>query len=289
MQNRRDLSRREFLCGTAGLGVAAFATGCASSWFVSDGPAYAAQLYSIHKIFWQKPEWCLAGLKAGGFAGVEFAGYADHTAKEIAKLLADAGLRGMGTHVNGNVDLVGDGLKRTLDFCAAAGIEAVTTPHAKKDSADEYRRFGHDMGLAAEAAAAYGIKVGIHTTYHHFTTKYDGVTAWDLMFSDASPLLQQQIDTSNTFHTGTDVVALLRKYRGRHHSVHLKENTPSKTATIGEPPTDGGPLVPWDDVLGYLATEKVAWYVIEAEKIPDSLSPLIDSLRFVDARRAAIA
>ena len=144
-------------------------------------------------------------------------------------------------------------------------------------------------GEPAEAAAAYGIKVGIHTTYHHFTTKYDGVTAWDLMFSDASPLLQQQIDTSNTFHTGTDVVALLRKYRGRHHSVHLKENTPSKTATIGEPPTDGGLLVPWDDVLGYLATEKVAWYVIEAEKIPDSLSPLIDSLRFVDARRAAIA
>ena len=185
--------------------------------------------------------------------------------------------------LNGFVDLVGDGLKKTLDFCAEAGLETVTTPHALCKTADEYRKFGQDMSRAAEAAVPYGIKVGIHTTYDHFNVKFDGVTAWDTLMAGTSPLLQQQIDTSNTFHTGTDVVALLKKYRNRHYSVHLKENVPSKTATLGERPTDGGPLVPWKDVMDYLATEPVAWYVIEAEAIPDSLQPLSDSLRFIKA------
>ena len=275
-----NVNRRQFVEMLSSAVGCAAAGGCCG-FFGCARPAYAAQLWSINKIFWKKPSWCLEGLRAAGYAGVEFAGYENRTPKDLAKLLGDHGMKGMGTHVNGNVDLVGDGLKRTLDFCAEAGIESVTTPHASRKTADEYRRFGHEMGLAAEAAAAYGIKVGIHTTYHHFTTKYEGVTAWDVMFSDTSPLLQQQIDTSNAFHTGTDVVALLKKYRGRHYSVHLKENTPSATATLGERPTDGGPLVPWAEVLAYLATEDVAWQVVEAEAIPDSLRPLQDSLAFL--------
>ena len=278
-----ETNRRDFLKGLGELAAASALGGCRCPFGSCSRPSYAAQLYSIHKIFWQKPEWCLAGLRAAGYDGVEFAGYENHSAKEIRKYLADAGLRGMGTHVNGFVDLKGEGLKKTLDFCAEAGFESVTTPHAICKTEAEYRQFGRDMSLAAEAAVPYGIKVGIHTTYDHFTVKFDGVTAWDTLMAGTSPLLQQQIDTSNTFHTGTDVVALLKKYRNRHYSVHLKENVPSKTATLGERPTDGGPIVPWKDVMDYLATEPVAWYVIEAEAIPDSLQPLSDSLRFIKA------
>ena len=123
-------------------------------------PLFAVQLYSIHKILWNDPARIFAALKEVGYDGVEFAGYAGRTAKEIRALLSDSGLLGAGTHVNGNIALVGDELRRTLDFCAEAGIESVTTPHAKCDSEDAYRRFGHTMGLAAETAAKYGIKVG---------------------------------------------------------------------------------------------------------------------------------
>ena len=208
---------------------------------------FAAQLYSIREILWTDPEKCLTALKSAGYDGVEFAKYGGRSAVALRKILANTGMIGVGTHVNGDLFLVGDELKRTLDICAEAGILSVTTPHAKRDSADAYRRFGAEMGRAAEMADAYGIKVGIHTTYDHFKVKFNGVTAWDTIFAEASPLLQQQIDTGNTFHTGTDDVALLKKYRGRHHSVHLKENVPSKTATLGERPTDGagGPGCAW--------------------------------------------
>ena len=262
--------------------TAAFvATGCRCP-LCGAKPKVAAQLYSIHKIFWKKPEWCLEGLKAAGYDGVEFAGYGGHTAKEIRKYLADAGMLGMGSHVNGFVDLRGDGLKKTLDFCAEAGFETVTTPHATCTTEAEYRQFGHDMSTAAETAVAYGIKVGIHTTYNHFKVRFNGVTAWDTIFTEASPLLQQQVDTSNTFNViGDGLIPLLEKYRGRHYSIHLKENVPSKTATLGECPTDGGRTVPWEDVFGYLATEDVVWYVVEAEAVPDSLEPLSRSREFL--------
>ena len=242
---------------------------------------FAVQLYSIRDIIWKDTEKCLASLKAVGYDGVEFAKYGGHSAHGLRQILANAGMVGVGTHVNGDLFLVGDELKRTLDICAEAGILSVTTPHAKRDSEDAYRRFGAEMGKAAEVAAAYGIKVGIHTTYHHFETKYDGVTAWDVIFSETSPLLQQQVDTSNTFHTGTDVVALLKKYPGRHFSIHLKENTPSATATLGERPTDGGPLVPWRQVMDEVAAERIPWCIVEAETKPDTLEPLIASRNFL--------
>ena len=244
---------------------------------------FAAQLYSIRDVLWNDPVGCLTALKEVGYDGVEFAKYGGRSADDLRRLLADTGMVGVGTHVNGDWFLVGDELKRTLDICAEAGILSVVTPHAKRDSADAYRQFGADMGRAAEAAAAYGIKVGVHTTYHHFETVYDGVAAWDLIFSETSPLLQQQVDTSNTFHTGTDVVALLKKYPGRHFSVHLKENTPSRTATLGEPPTDGGPLVPWRAVMEQVVAEDVPWGIVEAETVPDSLEPLVTSRRFLDS------
>ncbi len=243
---------------------------------------YGLQLYSINKIFWKEPERILAALKAGGYDGVEFYGYNGLSGKALRKMCDDAGLIAMGTHLNGDVDLVGDGLKKTLDFAAEAGFESLVTPHAKRDTADEYRKFGHAMGLAAEAAAKYGIKVGVHSTYHHFTTTYGSETAWDMIYKEASPKLYQQVDTANTFHTGHDVVGLLKKYRDRHFSIHMKENVPTFDGVFGVPPKDGGKCVPWMELIAYMKTENFhRWWIVEAEGRPDSLDPALKCVKLL--------
>jgi len=276
---RKEINRGEFL-KLFSSSVAISAAGCCTSRCGRSKPRYGLQLYSINKIFWQSPEKILASLKAGGFDGVEFYNYGGKTAKQMRKMCADAGLAAIGTHLNGDVSLVGDELKKTLDFAAEAGFESLVTPHAMRKSADEYKKFGCAMGQAAEAAASYGIKVGIHSTYHHFTTKFDGMTAWDAIYSEASDLLQQQIDTGNTFHTGADLVAILKKYPGRHHSIHAKENVPTVDGVFGVPPTDGGKCVPWKEVISYMQTEtSQKWWIVEAEGKPASLDPSFSCLR----------
>lgn len=280
-----NTNRREFLQGLATVGLIG-AGGCLTT--SAKRPLLAVQLYSIHKILWTQPEKCFADLKAGGYDGVEFAGYGKRSAKELRKMLADAGLKAAGSHLSDIADFTGDGASATLAFCAEAGIESISNPHAKFSTADDYRRFGETMGAFAERAwRECGIRTGIHTTYHHFTQKFDGVTAWDMIYKNASPLLQQQVDTANTFHTGTDVVALLKKYRNRHHSIHLKENVPTVSGVFGERPTDGGPIVPWDEIFAYMATETgCEWYIVEAEGKPDSLDPCLANARFLQRRLA---
>ena len=276
-----ELTRRGFV---AGMGAAVAATGFAGLNGAAPKPRYGLQLYSIHKIFWKEPARILAALRAGGYDGVEFYDYNGLSAKALKKLCDDAGLKAMGTHLNGDVDLVGDKLKKTLDFAAEAGFESVVTPHAKRNTADEYRKFGQAMGAAAEAADAYGIKVGIHSTYHHFTTRYGEETAWDMIYREASPKLYQQIDTANTFHVGYDVVALLKKYPNRHFSIHAKENVPTKDGVLGVPPTDGGKCVPWKDLIAYMQTESgLNWWIVEAEGRPDSLDPALACLKQLKA------
>ena len=275
------INRREFL---AGMGAAVATAGVAGPSAGRAKPRYGLQLYSIHKIFWKEPERILAALRAGGYDGIEFFNYNGRTAKALKKLCDDAGIKAMGTHLNGDVDLVGDKLKQTLDFAAEAGFESIVTPHAKRDTADEYKKFGHAMGLAAEAADAYGIKVGIHSTYHHFTTRYGDATAWDMIYEEASPKLYQQIDTANTFHVGYDVVALLKKYPNSHFSIHAKENVPTKDGVLGVPPTDGGKCVPWKELIAYMRTESgLNWWIVEAEGRPDSLDPALACLKQLKA------
>lgn len=234
------------------------------------------QLYSVNRILWKDPAKLFDQLAAAGYDGVEFYNFNGKTGGELKVLCDASGLEAFGTHLNGDEMLVGDALKKTLDFAAEAGFRSIVTPHAKRDTADEYRKFGHTMGLAAEAADAYGIKVGIHTTYHHFTTLFDGVTAWDMIYREASPKLYQQVDTANTFNTGYDVVGLLKKYPGRHYSLHLKENVPTKDGVFGVPPTNGNPLVPWKEVMEVMkADPSNEWLIVEAEGRPDSVDPAV--------------
>ena len=52
-------------------------------------------------------------------------------------------------------------------------------------------------------------------------------------------------------------------------------------ACVTAPVPDGGRIVPWRQVLDCLAAEDVAWHVVEAEAVPDSLDPLANSLKFL--------
>ena len=279
-----NMNRGEFL-KALGLTTAFAAAGCKCPLCGGDRPI-ALQLWSINKIMWKTmpPEEVFAKLREIGFDGVEFAGFGGKCAKEIRKLLKDAGLRGMGAHMSGIANFSGDKLKANLDFCAEAGIESFTNAWEKCETADAWKRFGFEMGRAAEVAQAWNLPVSFHNHFHEFTMKYDGVCAWDLVFQNSSPLLQQQLDSGQVVHPGEDCVARVKRYPGRNFSMHMKENTPSEWGFFGVPPDDGGKMVPWRDLVDCLEDEPIfRWYVIESERKPDSFLPAEKNLNFLRA------
>jgi sugar phosphate isomerase/epimerase len=278
------MNRRDFL-QALGLSSAFAAAGCKCP-FSCGGHPIALQLWSINKIMWKTmpAEEVFEKIREIGFDGVEFAGYNGKSAKEIRKLLKDAGLRGMGAHVGGNANYTGDKLKANLDFCAEAGLESLTNPWAKFETADAWKKFGEDMGKAAETAKAWNIPVSFHNHFHEFTMKYNGVCAWDLIFQNSSPLLQQQLDSGQVVHPGEDCVERVNRYRGRNFSMHMKENTPSEWGFFGVAPDDGGKIVPWKDLVNCLENEpSFKWYVIESERKPDSFLPAEKNLAYLKA------
>jgi len=278
------MNRREFL--KSSLASAALLAGCKCPLGCGRKPI-ALQLWSINKIMWKTEEasTTLAAIREIGFDGVEFAGFGGRSAKDISRLLADSGLRGMGSHTSGTSQFEGDGLKRNLDFCAEAGIESLTNAWADYKTADEWMKFGETMGKAAETAVKWGIPISVHNHCHEFTKVYDGTYAWDLIFRNSSPRLNQQLDTSQVVNPGLDCVERIRKYSGRNFSINMKENVPSDWGFFGVTPNDGGKLVPWNDVISCMNTEPgFGWYVIECERRPDSLLPAKRNFDFLDAR-----
>ena len=276
------MNRREFL--KFGLGASAFVAGCKCPFCGCGRKPIALQLWSINQVMWKEdPAKTFADIKAIGYDGVEFAGFNGKSAKELKKLLDDAGLRGMGAHISGDKEYTGDGLKKNLDFLAEAGIESMTSAWADYNTADGWVKFGELMGKAADVATAWNIPISVHNHCHEFKKVYNGVYAWDLIFKDSSPRLQQQLDTSQVVNPGLDVVERLKKYPGRSFSIHMKENVPMKDGLpndngyFGVPPPDGGKLVDFKGTVDYLADEPgFSWYVVECERKPASL----DAARF---------
>lgn len=277
------MNRREFLKGS--LASAAFLAGCKCPFGCGKKPI-ALQLWSLNKIMWKTEEasTTLRAVREIGYDGVEFAGFGGRSAGDIRTLLADAGLRGMGSHTSGIAQFTGDQLKRNLDFCAEAGIESLTNAWADFKTADEWRKFGVTMGEAAETAVKWGIPVSVHNHCHEFTKVYDGVCAWDIIFSNASPRLNQQIDTSQVVNPGLDCVERIRKYSGRNFSCHMKENVPTDWGFFGVGPRDGGKRVPWRETVDCLYAEPgFEWFVIECERRPDSFLPAKRNYEFLSA------
>ncbi len=196
-----------------------------------------------------------------GYAGVEFAGYYNHSATEIAKFLADAGLKAAGTHV-GLDSLEGDKLSATVDFHKAIGCEYLIVPGLPgelRNTPDACRKTAERFTKASQALAAHGLKTGFHLHDADVKPLSDGVSAWYHLARNTPAEFILQFDTGNAMMGGEDPVRPLLDFPGRGLSTHLKEFPHDGT-------TPGLGVVPWSSVFD--ATQRVAgtkWHVIEIE------------------------
>ncbi len=222
----------------------------------------AVQLYSVRKDFQADPAGTIKAVAKMGYQGVEFAGYADKSAKELRKMLDDAGLKCCGTHI-GIQTLLGDEFKKTVEFNQTLGNPFLIVPGLPRDYTSSREAWLKTAGVFNEIAdklAPLKMKTGYHN--HHTEFKpLDGETPWDTFFGNTKKSVVMQYDVGNACYGGGDAVMYLRRYPGRADTVHVKEYSASdEAALIGEGDVN------WKDV--FAACEEVGnteWYIVEYE------------------------
>ena len=292
-----QMNRRAFLGTTLAAGAAAATRGfgaCACGCGCGQPAQVAVQLYSIHKYIKGKDGLAKALQEVAkiGYKGVEFAGYYGASADELKKMLADAGLVVCGTHV-GRAEFGPDKIKATCEFNLAYGNSFICCPGGgnfpgKGENLDDFMKMLVDYyNTAAETAAKYGCKIGLHNHKGEFERKLsNGQTYWDYFFSQTADNVCMEQDVGWTTAAGRDPCIQYAKYPHRSPTLHAKENgmgSKKFDAILGQP-GDGAVGVAWDRLFPVTDADGVKWYVVECERHFDSLMPITESFKFLQSK-----
>ena len=292
-----QMNRRAFLGTTLAASAAAATRGfgaCSCGCGCGQPAQVAVQLYSIHKYIKGKDGLAKALQEVAkiGYKGVEFAGYYGASADEIKKMLADAGLVACGTHV-GRAEFGPDKIKATCEFNLAYGNSFICCPGGgnfpgKGENLDDFMKMLVDYyNTAAETAAKYGCKIGLHNHKGEFERKLsNGQTYWDYFFSQTADNVCMEQDVGWTTAAGRDPCIQYAKYPHRSPTLHAKENgmgSKKFDAILGQP-GDGAVGVAWDRLFPVTDADGVKWYVVECERHFDSLMPITESFKFLQSK-----
>ncbi len=262
-----ELSRRDFLCrtvlGVAGASMALAMPGAALAESKKKIPV-GLQLYSLREQCKKDLPGMLAAVSKIGYKGVEFAGYHDRSAADLKKMLDDNGLVACGTHTPYE-SIKPAKLSETIEFNKTIGNKFLIVPWMQGKSKQEWLDKAKEFNEVLGKVQAEGMMIGYHAHAHDFE-KFDGESAWDLFFGNTKPQVVMQLDTSNCMTGGADPVAVLKKYPGRAHTIHLKAFGAGPEAVIGEDKVD------WKGVFDFCETKGATkWYIVEHESSKDPL------------------
>ena len=302
------LTRRSFLgaMGAAGAAYALPGQTCQSCCGGAKAQV-ALQLYSIRKYIGGDSKKGLKGVGLAqalkdvaklGYKGVEFAGYYGADAATLKAMLADAGLVACGTHV-GRDAFGPEKVKATCEFNLGFGNNLIICPGGgnfpgKGEDLDDFlKRLVDYYNKAAEDAAKFGCKVGLHNHTREFQLKMkDGTTYWDYFFSNTSKNVCMEQDVGWTTCAGADPCEQYVKYPGRSPTLHAKENGMGKgvkefDAILGQPGKPGAVPVDWDKLFVASDKDGVKWYVVECERHEDKLWAVDESIKFLKSKGRA--
>ena len=224
------------------------------------------QLYSIRDDCARDLPAAIAAVAKMGYAGVEFAGYYNHSARELRKMLDDNGLRCCGTHIGLNT-LLGDALPATVEFNLELGNPYLIVPWLPAERRASRAAWLETAGLFDEISVRLGGH-GLRTGYHNHTEEFQLLegevgfeTGFDLFFGYTRREVIMQFDIGNAIHGGADPLACIKRYPGRGATIHLKEySARDDLALLGEGD------VPWTQVFELSETVSgVEWYIVEQE------------------------
>jgi len=235
-------TRREIITTAAGVAVAA---GCTPRVSAQTRRVPGIELYTVRASMAQDVDKTLQAIAGIGYPEVEFAGYFEHSAKEIRAMLDRYGLVSPSANVLG--EDVWDDPQPVVDFAAEVGHDWVTIAWAEpenRQTADDWRHWVEVANRLGEACRANGMRAAYHSHDFEFQP-IDGIVPFDLLLEETDPaLLDFQMDFYWVRRAGKNIRDVLAMAPERMTMAHIKDmDAAGEMADVGDGEIDFGGLL----------------------------------------------
>src|SRR5438045_3526535 len=195
------------------------------------------QLYTVRDAMKTDFAGTIAKVAATGYKEVEFAGYFDHSPKDVRAILDKNRLDSPSCHVGDEV--VDKKWPQTLEADKIGGHSYIICPWSEENqrkNPDGWKRAADLFNKAGEASKKAGIQFG----YHNHSFEFDpadslgGKLPYDFLLDETDPkLVAMEMDLCWISVAGKDPLAYFEKYPDRFPLVHVKDWVKDASSSSG--------------------------------------------------------
>jgi sugar phosphate isomerase/epimerase len=235
------------------------------------------QLYTVREETARDMPGTLRRISEIGYPAVEFAGFGDLSAHDLATITGDLGLRASGAHIpfdswEADPEAVVADL-HTLE-CAHA-ILPIAPPEYRGDEA-AVARLADSLNRWGELCRQGDVIFSYHNHDFEFAPLGES-TVWGVLVRETDPaLVRLELDLYWIKYGGADPETVIRDVGDRVSLVHLKDMAPDDTRS--DLPVGEGTM-PWRELLQAADAVGTEWYIAEQDNPRDALEDVRISLQ----------
>jgi len=292
------MNRRTFLATTAAATAASMLKG-PLGWAATDHKIQnlGVQLYTVRDQMKADFDGTLAKVAAIGYKEVEFAGYFDHSPKEVRTSIDNHGLTSPSCHVQ--YDVLGeDKWPEQIESAKIIGQSYIVCPWIPEDlrkQPDIWKRAAETFNRAGEASKKAGVQFAYHNHWFEFLP-VDGKLPYDQLLKECDPnLVKMELDLCWITVAGGDPVKYFNRYPGRFPLVHVKDIkkmpkiSEAGSQSFGDSLQDmtsvGNGLIDWKRIFAQSDKAGIKYYIVEHDKPVDPFDSITKSYEYLNKLR----
>src|SRR6266853_5115325 len=235
------------------------------------------QLYTVRDLMKQDFDGTLSKVAAVGYKEVEFAGYFDHSPKDVRAAVDRRGLTAPSAHID--YKSLGEKFPEVIEAAKVVGHEYLVNPWIDEEirkQPEGWKHAAETFNRAGEACKKAGIQFAYHNHWFEFLP-VNGKLPYDTLLElcDAN-LVKMELDLCWITVAGADPLTYFNRYPGRFPLVHVKDMKKlPKVSTAGSQDfgsslTDmtsvGSGIIDWKHILGQSEKAGIKHYIVEHDK-----------------------
>jgi len=291
------MNRRTFL-STATVATAATLLKGRLSWAAADHKIHnlGVQLYSVRDQLKQDWDGTLAKVAAIGYKEVEFAGYFDHSPKEVRAAIDSHGLTSPSCHVQ--YDVLGDKWPEQIESAKIIGQSYIVCPWIPEDlrkQPDIWQRAAETFNRCGETSKKAGVQFAYHNHWFEFLP-VNGKLPYAMLLKECDPnLVKMELDLCWITVAEADPLKYFNEYPGRFPLVHVKDIkkmpkiSEAGSQSFGDSLSDmtsvGNGLIDWKRIFAHSDKAGIKYYIVEHDKATDPFDSITKSYDYLNKLR----